>query len=232
MSEWLYHELDLPGLPRGMWDLRGRELAYFGGISPLGMRCLDVGPGTGAMSLWMSRLGAAEVTALELGDDDKWDTWHDGIAEQQRAAVAKNQAAFREAVALTNAANIVMCRGSIYNYRGEGVDIVLLGAILRHLERPFEALRVAVRAAGKAVIVTQQPPTIGPLRLIPSPWPRFMPCENDPSTWDSWWMLPSGIVCRWLQILGLTTVTTWHWQRHFGKKRLMYTIVARKESAW
>src|SRR5271168_2362928 len=60
-----YHACELPDgtvLP-GVWDLRGRESAYLGGVDLAGKRVLELGPATGYLSFAMERMGA-EVVAF------------------------------------------------------------------------------------------------------------------------------------------------------------------------
>src|SRR5271156_2023993 len=70
-----YHAFELPDgtvLP-GVWDLRGHESAYLGGVELAGKRVLELGPATGALTFYMERMGA-EVVAFEAGFDVPIDT--------------------------------------------------------------------------------------------------------------------------------------------------------------
>ena len=69
LSEFVwYHATELPDgtvLP-GVWDLRGHESAYLGGVDLAGKRVLELGPATGYLTFYMERMGA-EVVALKQG---------------------------------------------------------------------------------------------------------------------------------------------------------------------
>ena len=52
----------------GVWDLRGHESAYLGGVELAGKRVLELGPATGYLTFYMERMGA-EVVAFEAGFD-------------------------------------------------------------------------------------------------------------------------------------------------------------------
>src|ERR1700728_4602176 len=70
-----YHAFELPDgtvLP-GVWDLRGHESAYLGGVDLAGKRVLELGPATGALTFYMERMGA-EVVSFEAGFDVSIDT--------------------------------------------------------------------------------------------------------------------------------------------------------------
>ena len=70
-----YHAFELPDgtvLP-GVWDLRGHESAYLGGVELAGKRVLELGPATGALTFYMERMGA-EVVSFEAGFDVSIDT--------------------------------------------------------------------------------------------------------------------------------------------------------------
>src|ERR1700728_2482032 len=70
-----YHAFELRDgtvLP-GVWDLRGHEADYLGGVDLAGKRVLELGPATGALSFYMERMGA-EVVSFEAGFDVSIDT--------------------------------------------------------------------------------------------------------------------------------------------------------------
>ena len=70
-----YHATELPDgtvLP-GVWDLRGHESTYLGGVDLAGKRVLELGPATGYLTFYMERMGA-EVVSFEAGFDVSVDT--------------------------------------------------------------------------------------------------------------------------------------------------------------
>src|SRR5271154_5004596 len=70
-----YHATELPDgtvLP-GVWDLRGHESAYLGGVDFAGKRVLELGPATGYLTFFMERMGA-QVVSFEAGFDVPVDT--------------------------------------------------------------------------------------------------------------------------------------------------------------
>jgi len=61
--------------------------------------------------------------------------------------------------------------------------------------------------------------------------PRFQPDHRRPQDWGTWWSLPPRLVQEYLAILGFTDATiSWHRQLFLGRKRWLYTVVARKKS--
>ena len=86
-----YHAFELPDgtvLP-GVWDLRGHESAYLGGVDLAGKRVLELGPATGYLTFYMERMGA-EVVSFEAGFDVSIDTLPVKGEDQYRGAAARH----------------------------------------------------------------------------------------------------------------------------------------------
>jgi hypothetical protein len=100
---------------------------------------------------------------------------------------------------------------------------------LLHLRDPFLALENGARLAREAMIVADTAPHGRFGHLLRSP--RFQPDHRRPQNWGTWWSLPPRLVREYLAILGFTDATiSWHSQLFLGRRRWLYTIVARKKS--
>ncbi len=236
-----YHATELPDgtvLP-GVWDLRGHESAYLGGIDLAGKRVLELGPATGYLTFYMERMGA-EVVSFEAGFDvpvntlpvkgidqpderlrvmqDTIDPNHDGWWYLHRA--------------FGSSAKFV--QGNIYDMPGDlgTFDITVVGAILLHLREPWGALSQAAQRTTETMIVTE--PLQDDLDPPESNIMRFSPSAEHHLT--NWWSIYPGAVVSMLGRLGFgDTVTTMHSQRHHLAHDIvadaidqpMYTVVGR-----
>ncbi len=81
-----YHSVDLADgrSIAGVWDLRGNEDAYFGGVDVAGKRVFEPGPASGYLTGWMEGRGA-EVVGFEAGWDVPNDLLPFGGARHARA---------------------------------------------------------------------------------------------------------------------------------------------------
>ena len=236
-----YHATELPDgtvLP-GVWDLRGHESAYLGGVDLAGKRVLELGPATGYLTFYMERMGA-EVVSFEAGFDvpintlpvkgqdqpderlrvmqDTIDPNHDGWWHLHRA--------------FGSSAKFV--QGNIYDMPGDlgTFDITVVGAILLHLREPWGALSQAAQRTTETMIVTE--PLQDDLDPPESNIMRFSPSAEHHLT--NWWSIYPGAVVSMLGRLGFgDTVTTMHSQRHHLAHDIvadaidqpMYTVVGR-----
>jgi len=236
-----YHACELPDgtvLP-GVWDLRGRESAYLGGVDLAGKRVLELGPATGYLTFAMERMGA-EVVAFEAGFDVSIDTLpvrgedqHEERLRVMQETIDRNHDGWWY-LHRTLGSSATFVQGNIYDMpRDLGTfDVTVVGAILLHLREPWGALSQAARRTTETVIVTE--PLQDDLHPPESNIMRFSPSAEHHLT--NWWSIYPGAVVSMLARLGFgDTVTTMHGQRHhlahdIGTEAIdqpMYTVVGR-----
>jgi hypothetical protein len=237
-----YHAVDLPtdGLQPGVWDLRGREREYFGGIDVAGRRVLELGPASGGLTAWLDGEGA-DVVCFDAGFDRSVDLmpWLCSDLRTSELAMMRAAGAVHNAWWYTKRARALradMVYGPIYELPGDlgQFDVALFGALLLHLRRPFDALAEAARVTRDVMVVTE--PVDPALADIDVPVCRFNPVhESHPST--LWWSFTPAFVVEQLRVLGFPDATvTFHEQQHqFGHDRStgleaapMFTVVARR----
>jgi O-methyltransferase len=239
-----YHAFELPDgtvLP-GVWDLRGQESSYLGGVDLAGKRVLELGPATGALTFYMERMGA-EVVSFEAGFDVPIDTLpvkgHDLYEARQHTmqdTIDRNHDGWWHLHrTLGSAAKFV--QGNIYDMPADlgTFDVTVVGAILLHLREPWGALSQAARRTTETMIVTE--PLQDDLHPPESNVMRFSPSAEHHLT--NWWSIYPGAVVSMLARLGFgATETTLHAQRHhlahdLGSNAIdqpMYTVVGRPVS--
>jgi hypothetical protein len=232
---YFYHTMDIPGygVVDAEWDLRPGLDAYLGHYDFSGKRALDVGAASGILSFHMERKGA-EVVSYDLSDELSWDivpfASADGAvvdALRRRHLRRLNNSYWLCHRAFGSRARAAY--GIVYDIPASigAVDVAIYGSVLLHLRDPFLALQNGARLAREAVIVTELPPWKGLGAFLRAP--RFLPNRRRPNQSDVWWALPPRLIREYLAILGFEkSTTTWHWQLLRGKKRLLYTVVARR----
>ena len=242
LSEFVwYHATELPDgtvLP-GVWDLRGHESAYLGGVDLAGKRVLELGPATGYLTFYMERMGA-EVVSFEAGFDVSIDTlpvkgedqFEERLRVMQETIDRNHDAWWYLHRTLGSSARFV--QGDIYDMPADlgSFDVTLVGAILLHLREPWGALSQAARRTTETMIVTEplqddlDPPETNIMRFSPSAEHHL----------TNWWSIYPGAVVSMLARLGFgQTVTTMHSQRHHlahdiasdAIDQRMYTVVGR-----
>jgi SAM-dependent methyltransferase len=236
-----YHAFELPDgtvLP-GVWDLRGHESNYLGGVDLAGKRVLELGPATGALTFYMERMGA-EVVSFEAGFDVSIDTLpikgEDQFAERLRVmqqTIDRNHDGWWH-LHRTLGSEAKFVQGNIYDMPADlgTFDVTVVGAILLHLREPWGALSQAARRTTGTMIVTEplqddlDPPETNIMRFSPSAEHHL----------TNWWSIYPGAVVSMLSRLGFgQTETTMHAQRHhlshdIGSDAIdqpMYTVVGR-----
>lgn len=236
-----YHSVDLTAGPaEGVWDLRGNESAYLGGLEPGGQRVLELGPASGGLTVWLEQQGAS-VVCVDAGFDRPVDLLPFGGADLRGAQLLT----MRSIGAVQNAwwyakrdlgLRASMVYAPIYELPGDlgRFDVAVFGAILLHLRRPFDALAEAARHTDRTIVVTDMvDPVLGDTQDAVV---RFNPNrESHPGT--LWWGLTPGAVVEFLRVLGFADATvTRHEQRHrYGHDRdagfgtaSMFTVVAHR----
>jgi O-methyltransferase len=236
-----YHAFELPDgtvLP-GVWDLRGQESAYLGGVDLAGKRVLELGPATGALTFYMERMGA-EVVSFEAGFDVPINTLpvrgHDQYEARQETmqdTIDRNHDGWWH-LHRTLGSKAKFVQGNIYDMPADlgTFDVTVVGAILLHLREPWGALSQAAQRTTETMIVTE--PLQDDLHPPESNIMRFSPSAEHHLT--NWWSIYPGAVVSMLTRLGFgATETTMHAQRHYLAHDLasnaidqpMYTIVGR-----
>lgn len=230
-----YHSTDIPGYGTvtGQWDLRAGIENYVGHFDFRGKRTLDVGTASGFLTFHAENAGA-EVISFDLSEGWPWD-----IVPFHGSDLAKIDATHRAIIrrmnngywlchrALGSHAKVVY--GTVYNIPLAigPVDVAIYGSILLHLRDPFLALENGSRLAREAMIVADVCP-LGPFgRFLRNP--SFMPNHRHSDRFYTWWGLPPRLVQEYLAILGFNNAKVfWHRQLFMGKKRWLYTVVARR----
>ena len=230
-----YHSTDIPGYGtvNGQWDLRSGVERYLGHFDFKAKRTLDVGTASGFLTFHAESAGA-EVISFDLSEEWPWD-----IVPFYGADFAEVDAARRAIMrrvnngywlchrAFRSRAKVVY--GTVYDIPLSigPVDVAVYGSILLHLRDPFLALQNGSRLARETVIVADVCP-LGPFgRLLRNPW--FLPRHGRSEKFDTWWGLPPRLIQEYLSILGFKySKVFWHRQLFLGKKRWLYTVVARR----
>jgi SAM-dependent methyltransferase len=236
-----YHATELPDgtvLP-GVWDLRGHESTYLGGVDFAAKRVLELGPATGYLTFYMERMGA-EVVSFEAGFDVSVDTLpvkgEDQPWERLRVmqeTIDRNHDAWWY-LHRTFGSSAKFVQGNIYDMPGDlgTFDITVVGAILLHLREPWGALSQAAQRTTETMVVTE--PLQDDLDRPEANIMRFSPSAEHHLT--NWWSIYPGAVDSMLGRCGFgKTVTTMHSQRHhlahdIGSDAIdqrMYTVVGR-----
>jgi SAM-dependent methyltransferase len=162
-----YHTVELPelGLQYGEWDLRGDFDRYVGGIAFEGKRVLDVGCGSGFLSISAEQRGAREVVSFDMDDSRRqhWLPFHSKLAYRSPAEFQAQHnrwiAQWRNAYWLTHrlfGSKAKAIYGDIYNFPVEagGFDVVLVCSILEHLSDPIRALASVCKVAASELVIT------------------------------------------------------------------------------
>src|SRR5580700_7462216 len=239
-----YHAFELPDgtvLP-GVWDLRGHESAYLGGVDLAGKRVLELGPATGYLTFYLERMGA-EVVAFEAGFDVSIDVLpfrgREDPEERRRVmqdTIDRNHDAWWY-LHRTLGSSATFVQGNIYDMPADlgTFDITVVGAILLHLREPWGALSQAARRTTETMIVTEplqddeNPPESNIMRFSPSAEHHL----------TNWWSIYPGAVVSMLSRLGFAqTETSTHTQHHHlahditseAVDQRMYTVVGRRET--
>ena len=157
--DW-YHTLELaPGvLTPGWFDTRAIVARLPLPASLAGVRCLDIGTFDGFWAFELERRGAAEVVAIDLLDEARWD-WPAGSdgATVARLGQRKARGAGFEVARRAYGSSVTRLDRSVYELDAT-VDgqfgFVYLGSLLLHLRDPIGALqRVRSVCSGQLLLV-------------------------------------------------------------------------------
>ena len=169
-----YHTLELaPGVvTEGEFDLRPWVGRYGLPERLDGMRVLDVGTFDGFWAFEMERRGAAEVVALDLGDEDDLD-WPPRRRPERSRGLLAGQGFELAKESLGSNVERVTCNVYDANPADLGTfDLVLSGAVLVHLRDQLLALeRIARLCRGTFISAEPYDRTIA---LTPFPAARYV----------------------------------------------------------
>jgi len=116
-----------------------------------------------------------------------------------------------------------MVYGTVYSVPEEigPFDISTFGSVLTHVRDPFLALQNATRLTKETVIITE---------LVNDREEKHMVFTPDTAA-QTWWRLPPAVIEKFLEVLGFEkTGLEYHYQKHQGDKRLLYTLVGHRTS--
>src|SRR5215210_8064134 len=163
---FFYHTMELPrfGLVRGQWDLRGKFEEYVGGVEVAGKSVLDVGTATGFLSFEAERRGASRVVSFDMSDVRQQTLlpFKDKLYYQDRERWAELYGAemerWKDAYWLSHrllGSRAEVFYGSVYEVPAAlgQFDIVIVGAVLEHLNDQISALASISRVAKETIVV-------------------------------------------------------------------------------
>lgn len=240
---YVYHWFDLPDgrTITGSWDLRENWRAYLGHIDFRGLRVIEVGPASGFLSLKMEEMGA-EVVAFDLPPGIPPDTLPlpgcdmDEIRAAQARAIDRVRNSWWYFRKQFNSRNKALY-GDIYRLPpGIGrFDVSVLGAVLLHLENPFEAIRQVAAVTERAIVVTD----LFHEQIGDRPYIEFSPAQRVVARWMCWWLLSPAAVSRMLTAVGFPVSRVFfHNHRHHPEidaekfaTAKFFSVVAMREEA-
>lgn len=234
-----YHTVDLPGygIIVGQWDLRGGIDEYLGNADFKGKRVLEIGTADGQLCFEMEKRGA-EVVALDISKDFDWDIVpfvqydYKGETEKRKYFTERLNKAFWFCHKLFKS-KTKMVYSSAYNIPLEigAVDIATFGAILLHLQNPFEVLRQGLRLASETVIITE----LLEDRYAGKPMMVFQPNFKTQSPTARWWSLSPEIIVKMIGVLGFEDTSIIYHEQKYKKlvdkewqKKKLFTVVGRR----
>lgn len=230
---FFYHTIDLPGFGTidGHWDLRDNIDQYLGNYDFKGKRVLEIGTADGMLCFEMEKRGA-QVVAVDLSSDFDWEfvpysrTDYKNEIQLRKDKVNRLNNAFWLGHKLFNS-TAKMVYSPVYHVPLEigKVDVVTFGAVLLHLHNPFGALQHVLQLATDAVIVTD----LFEIKNKDIPSMIFLPNFQTALPAAMWWYLSTAVIQKMAGVLGFTQSTvTIHKQKHFGKEKELFTVVARR----
>ena len=240
-----YHAFELPDgtvLP-GVWDLRGHESAYLGGVDLAGKRVLELGPATGLPDLLHGAHGRRGGLLRGRVRRVRSTRCPSRARTSPRSGCASCR---RPSTATTTPGGTCTAPWARRPSSSRGTSTTCRpisgpstspwsGAILLHLREPWGALSQAARRTTETMIVTE--PLQDDLDPPESNIMRFSPSAEHHLT--NWWSIYPGAVVSMLARLGFgQTETTMHSQRHYlahdiesdAIDQRMYTVVGRPVS--
>jgi hypothetical protein len=220
---FFYQACDLPdlGFVPGAWDHRGSEDVYLAHTDFDGMTAIDVGPANGFWSFAMEKRGA-QVTAIELGHNDRWDEvphaidGQAGLTEALHSSVEAVHADFLKCHSAL-ASKVQIKRGNAYATPDliKSTDIALMGNILQHLRDPFLAIERVAKVVRKRIIISESS-WIDDEAFLHSSRISLIPRHDLKKVNHSWYQVTPGFVGEVLGILGFVNLNyEMHWQKFY-----------------
>jgi len=223
-----YHTIELPGgvLTPGQVDLR----AIAARVLPddlSGLRALDVGTFDGFWAFEMERRGA-EVMALDLPNLEATE-WpprrREALLREAREMDTQLGRGFRIAAGVLGS-RVTRVEGAVTDLEpeqlGGPVDFVFCGALLIHLPRALERMRLALNPGGR--LVSSEPFSYTQTILSPrAASARFLADETD----FNWWAPNLRCLRAWVQQAGFSEVRHAGLDRVRGRNRAMHRVYAR-----
>jgi methyltransferase family protein len=198
-----YHTMDLPeiGTVYGHWDLRATIDEYLAHFDFQGLRCLDIGTASGALTWAMEARGAREVVSMELESGDQRDLVpFSGMDYAERRRIDRNNVA-RIQSGYWLAHRLLKSQAKAYYGTGYDLptdlghfDVAVLGMVLPHCRDPLAILEQAAARADVLLITQQAPQT-------PEAFAYWMPDTGRPDPL-AWWSLSDVCLERMLNVLG------------------------------
>jgi O-methyltransferase len=222
-----YHTIDIPGLGlvHGPWDLRAIVDQYLGGVSFANKRVLEIGPGSGFLTMEMEKRGA-NIVAVEVPDDPGWDfvPYPPSVMDEVYARRRYQMNRIKNSFWYTHAAyksKAQLLYGDAYNLPAElgSFDIAVMGALLLHCHSPLQILEQCARRAKTLVIADRFFPELegsAVCRLAATPANK---------SWDTWWHFSTGLFTQFLDVMGFSSQTITYTHEHGA----LFTVVATKE---
>jgi SAM-dependent methyltransferase len=206
---FFYHTIELPGfgVVRGQWDLRGRFEEYVGGVDVSDKSVLDVGTATGYLSFEAERRGASRVVSFDMSDvrqqtllpfkDKLYYQDHERWAELYGAEMERWKNSYWLSHRLLGSRAEVFY-GSVYEVPVSlgPFDVVIVGAVLEHLNDQISALASLSRVAKETMVV------VTPLLQTEERIARFEPLASNPDYDFTWWTYSAGVYREVFAILG------------------------------
>jgi tRNA (mo5U34)-methyltransferase len=161
-----YHVLELPGVTTPGWfDVRATVARVPLPASLAGKRCLDVGTWDGFWAFEMERRGAAEVVAVDIEDQARWDwppeTRVTGTIDAGLSVVEdfRQEGDSFEIARRALGSRVERRDLSIYELSPETMggtfDFVFLGDLLLHLRDPVAALAAMRTVVGGEAVIAE-----------------------------------------------------------------------------
>jgi tRNA (mo5U34)-methyltransferase len=201
--DW-YHTIELaPGLETPGWYDCRRVANRLLPASCDGLRCLDIGTFDGFWAFEMERRGAAEVVAIDILDERRWD-WPARTAPAAREAIAGRKGAgdgfllAREALG-SRAERLDASVLDLDPAEHGSFDLIYLGSLLLHLRDPITALE-RVREVCRGQLIAADAINL-PISWLPFPLARLEGVGR-----PYWWEPNPAAFARMVHVAGFDVV--------------------------
>lgn len=219
-----YHTMEIPGVGvvQGAWDLRNCVEPYFGGVSFMNKRVLEIGPASGYLTMEMEKRGA-EVVAFDVTDDHLWDfvPYPESFLESHKLALALHMRRLKNSWWFSHRAhnlkaNVVYGDATNMPFLGE-FDVAVMAAVLLHTRDPLQIVEQCAKRA-RTIVITD----LYRQQLEGMPVLYFAP-NADNRLWHNWWFFSTSLFVEFLKVLGFSNVSV---TRHNTANQDMFTVTA------